>query len=425
MYKKFKKIFLVMSILGILFTNNYANVVKEVQLIDDFSAELLGETKNQEAEVLEPPVQQQAQEITEDKNVGEEQIEESKDKITEDKEENKEKEDTIKNENSHKEKENEVKKDEIKKAIEKASEKNKSVKEIKEDKDLAIEEPENPEKDKQKYEMIKYYSADGVEWKLPDNFRAVIVGDTKGNVIFAKDADTMYPLASVTKMMSLMVTFDEINAGNISLNDSVRISKNPLKYGGSGIALKAGQMFVLEDLIKASAVYSANNATYAIAEYVGKGSVFSFVTKMNRKLKELGLQNEIRYHTPAGLPTRVTKQPMDEGTARGIYKLSIEALKYKKYIEIAGIKSTKIHNGKISIRNRNHLIGENGVYGIKPGFHKEAKYNIAVASKFQDTDVIIVVMGGETYKTRDKIVLSVLDILNNNYTVKNGLIKRK
>ena len=425
MYKKFKKIFLVMSILGILFTNNYANVVKEVQLIDDFSAELLGETKNQEAEVPEPPVQQQAQEITEDKNVGEEQIEESKDKITEDKEENKEKEDTIKNENSHKEKENEVKKDEIKKAIEKASEKNKSVKEIKEDKDLAIEEPENPEKDKQKYEMIKYYSTDGVEWELPNNFRAVIVGDTKGNVIFAKDADTMYPLASVTKMMSLMVTFDEINAGNISLNDSVRISKNPLKYGGSGIALKVGQMFVLEDLIKASAVYSANNATYAIAEYVGKGSVFSFVTKMNRKLKELGLQNEIRYHTPAGLPTRVTKQPMDEGTARGIYKLSIEALKYKKYIEIAGIKSTKIHNGKISIRNRNHLIGENGVYGIKTGFHKEAKYNIAVASKFQDTDVIIVVMGGETYKTRDKIVLSVLDILNNNYTVKNGLIKRK
>ena len=425
MYKKFKKIFLVMSILGILFTNNYANVVKEVQLIDDFSAELLGETKNQEAEVPEPPVQQQAQEITEDKNVGEEQIEESKDKITEDKEENKEKENTIKNENSHKEKENEVKKDEIKKAIEKASEKNKSVKEIKEDKDLAIEEPENPEKDKQKYEMIKYYSADGVEWELPNNFRAVIVGDTKGNVIFAKDADTMYPLASVTKMMSLMVTFDEINAGNISLNDSVRISKNPLKYGGSGIALKAGQMFVLEDLIKASAVYSANNATYAIAEYVGKGSVFSFVTKMNRKLKELGLQNEIRYHTPAGLPTRVTKQPMDEGTARGIYKLSIEALKYKKYIEIAGRKSTKIHNGKISIRNRNHLIGENGVYGIKTGFHKEAKYNIAVASKFQDTDVIIVVMGGETYKTRDKIVLSVLDILNNNYTVKNGLIKRK
>ena len=404
MYKKFKKIFLVMAILGILFTNAYSGEVREIQLIEDISAELLEESKEQEAVVTKQPVQQQIQEITEDKNVGAEQTKKEENKVVENKEENKQKEKIIK--------------DETKELTEK-------VKEVQEDKNLAIEEPENPEKDKQKYEMIKYYSADGVEWELPDNFRAVIVGDTKGNVIFAKDADTMYPLASVTKMMSLMVTFDEINAGNISLSDSVRISKNPLKYGGSGIPLKADQIFILEDLIKASAVYSANNATYAIAEYVGNGSIFSFVAKMNRKLKEYGLENQIKYHTPAGLPTRVTKQPMDEGTARGIYKLSIEALKYKKYIEIAGIKSTKIYNGKISIRNRNHLIGENGIYGIKTGFHKEAKYNIAVASKFEDIDVIIVVMGGETYKTRDGIVLSVLDILNNNYTVKNGLIKRK
>ena len=429
MYKKLKKIFLVITILGTLFTNTYTNEVKEVQLIDDFSAELLGEASNPEP-AQKPPVKQEEQEATEGKNLGEEQTDKQEDETVENKDENQQKEETV---NSEENSENIPKKTEVKEEkpkenlgkIEKITEKNEKVKEIKEDKNLALEEAENPEKDQQKYEMIKYYSADGVEWELPDNFRAVIVGDTKGNVIFAKDADTMYPLASVTKMMSLMVTFDEINAGKISLNDSVRISKNPLKYGGSGIPLKAGQMFVLEDLIKASAVYSANNATYAIAEYVGNGSVFSFVTKMNKKLKEYGLQNEIKYHTPAGLPTRVTKQPMDEGTARGIYKLSIEALKYKKYIEIAGIKSTKIHNGKISIRNRNHLIGENGVYGIKTGFHKEAKYNIAVASKFEGIDVIIVVMGGETYKTRDGIVLSVLDTLNNNYIVKNGLIKRK
>ncbi len=398
MYKKLKKIFLVMSILGVLFTNTYAEEVKEVQLIDDFSAELLGEPKDQEPAVQKSPVKQDTQEVTENKNPSDEHEKKQEDKITENKDENKQNEKILK------------------KAIE--DKKNN-------DKNLALEEVEDPKKDRQKYEMIKYYSADGVEWKLPDNFRAVIVGDTKGNVIFAKDADTMYPLASVTKMMSLMVTFDEINAGNISLNDSVRISKTPLKYGGSGIALKAGQMFILEDLIKAAAVYSANNATYAIAEYVGNGSIFGFVTKMNKKLRELGLQNEIKYHTPAGLPTRVTKQPMDEGTARGIYKLSIEALKYKKYIEIAGIKTTKIHNDKISIRNRNHLIGENGVYGIKTGFHKEAKYNIAVASKFEGTDVIIVVLGGETYKTRDNLVRNILNILSENYTVKNGLIKRK
>ena len=430
MYKKLKKIFLVMSILGILFTNSYTNEIKEVQLIDDFSAELLEETPNSRSEVQKSPVKQDAEKVTEDKNIAEKQTGKKEDEIVENKDENQQKEEII---NSEENSENISQKSEVKEEkpkenlgkIEKITEKNEKVKEIKEDKNLALEEADNPEKDEQKYEMIKYYSADGVEWELPDNFRAVIVGDTKGNVIFAKDADTMYPLASVTKMMSLMVTFDEINAGKISLNNSVRISKIPLKYGGSGIPLKVGQMFVLEDLIKASAVYSANNATYAIAEYVGNGSIFGFVTKMNKKLRKLGLQKEIKYYTPAGLPTRVTKQPMDEGTARGVYKLSIEALKYKKYIEIAGIKSTKIHNGKISIRNRNHLIGENGIYGIKTGFQKEAKYNIAVASKFEGTDVIIVVLGGETYKTRDGIVLSVLEILNNNYTVKNGLIRRK
>lgn len=92
---------------------------------------------------------------------------------------------------------------------------------------------------------------------------------------------------------------------------------------------------------------------------------------MNKKVKSLGLQNDLKYYTPAGLPTRMTKQPMDSGTARAIYKLSIEALKYKKYIKIAGIKNTKIHNGKISIRNRNKLIGKQGVYGIKTGFHRK------------------------------------------------------
>ena len=408
MYRKFKKIFLVMAILGMLFTNVYSNEVREVQLIEDFSAELLGEneTTKQEATVSKP-VEQQAQEITENKNTDEEEIK---------KEEVKAKEELQKEQ---------VQEEKIKETIEKVSEKSEEVKEVKEDKNLAIEEPENPEKDKQKYEMITYYSKDGVEWVLPDNFRAVLVGDLNGNVIFSKNADTMYPLASVTKVMSLLVTFDEINAGNISLNDSVRISKTPLKYGGSGIALKEGQIFVLEDLIKASAVYSANNATYAIAEYVGEGSIFNFVAKMNKKLKQLGLQNDIKYHTPAGLPTRNTKMPMDEGTPRGIYKLSIEALKYDKYIEIAGIKNTKIYNGKISIRNRNHLIGEDGVYGIKTGFHKEAKYNITVAVKFEGIDLIIVVMGGETYKTRDDLVRTIIANLKENYTVRNGQLIRK
>ena len=424
MFKRFKNLFLIMAILGLIFANSYSSELKEVKAIEEYSAQVLGEEEEEDAEdtsqTIVMPLIKKVEKKEEVKQTPEVKKEEIKEEIK--KEPVKEK---VKEETKNKE---EVKKEEIKKEPEKVE--TKEVKKIEEEnktetKNLALEEPENPEKDKQKYEMITYYSKDGVEWVLPDNFRAVLIGDLNGNVIFSKNADTMYPLASVTKVMSLLVTFDEINAGNIGLHDSVRISKTPLKYGGSGIPLKEGQIFILEDLIKASAVYSANNATYAMAEYVGEGSIFNFVAKMNRKLKQLGLQNDIKYHTPAGLPTRNTKMPMDEGTPRGIYKLSIEALKYHKYIEIAGIKNTKIYNDKISIRNRNHLIGEDGVYGIKTGFHKEAKYNITVAVKFEGIDLIIVVMGGETYKTRDDLVRTIIANLKENYTVRNGQIIRK
>ena len=424
MFKRFKNLFLIMAILGLIFANSYSSELKEVKAIEEYSAQVLGEEEEEDAEdtsqTIVMPLIKKVEKKEEVKQTTEVKKEEIKEEIK--KEPVKEK---VKEETKNKE---EAKKEEIKKEPEKVE--TKEVKKIEEEKktetkNLALEEPENPEKDKQKYEMITYYSKDGVEWVLPDNFRAVLIGDLNGNVIFSKNPDTMYPLASVTKVMSLLVTFDEINAGNIGLHDSVRISKTPLKYGGSGIPLKEGQIFILEDLIKASAVYSANNATYAMAEYVGEGSIFNFVAKMNRKLKQLGLQNDIKYHTPAGLPTRNTKMPMDEGTPRGIYKLSIEALKYHKYIEIAGIKNTKIYNDKISIRNRNHLIGEDGVYGIKTGFHKEAKYNITVAVKFEGIDLIIVVMGGETYKTRDDLVRTIIANLKENYTVRNGQIIRK
>ncbi len=279
------------------------------------------------------------------------------------------------------------------------------------------------EKNDEKIEKKK--NTGKINWSLPENFRSVIIGDLNGNVFYSKNADKIYPLASITKMMTLMVTFDEIKAGEITLKDKVKITDDVVHYGGSGIPLKAGQIYKLEDLIKASAIYSANNATYAIAKYVGKGSVSKFVEMMNKKIVSLGLQKDIKYYTPAGLPTRMTKKPMDSGTARAIYKLSIEALKYKKYIEIAGIKNTSIYSGKIKIKNRNHLIGKEGVYGIKTGYHKEAKYNIAVASKIDGMDVVIVVMGGKSYTSRDKVVLDLIEIYKENYYVAKILDKTK
>ena len=235
MFKRFKNLFLVMAILGLIFTISYSGPVKEIQSIEEYSAQVLGD-EEEDAEdtsqtIVMPKVKkvEKKQEIKKEPEVKKEEIKEEVKKET--------KKEAVKEEPKKKEevkKEPEVKavKEEVKKPEKIETKEVKKVEEEKktETKNLALEEPENPEKDKQKYEMITYYSKDGVEWVLPDNFRAVLVGDLNGNVIFSKNADTMYPLASVTKVMTLLVTFDEINAGNISLNDSVRISKTPLKY---------------------------------------------------------------------------------------------------------------------------------------------------------------------------------------------------
>lgn len=250
---------------------------------------------------------------------------------------------------------------------------------------------------------------------IEDKYIAALVADKEGNIYYNKNIDKPLPMASVTKIMTLLVTFDAIRKGEASYQDKVTITKDVYRKGGSGISMKLGETFTLIDLIRATAIYSANNAAYTLAKHIGKGSIPNFIKKMNQKAREIGVSKEISYHSPAGLPTRYTKLPMDTGTARGIYKLSLYALKYPEYMEIAGIKQMKIHNGKINIRNRNHLIGENGVYGIKTGYHKEAKYNITVASKEGKSELIVVVLGGDSYQERDKAVLYLLEKVRSNF----------
>lgn len=288
------------------------------------------------------------------------------------------------------------------------------IKEIK--KDLKQEIPAEKQETKEKKQEISQGGKENPKEKqkeisagIEETYLAALVADRKGNIYYSKNMDKSLPMASVTKVMTLLVTFDAIRKGEANYQDKVTITKDVYNKGGSGISMKPGEVFTLIDLIRATAIYSANNAAYAIAKHIGKGSIPNFIQKMNQKAREIGVSKQISYYSPAGLPSRYTKESMDVGTARGIYKLSLYALKYPEYIEIAGIKQMKIHGGKINIRNRNHLIGENGIYGIKTGYHKEAKYNITVVSKQAGEDLLVVVLGGDSYKKRDDAVLYLLD----------------
>lgn len=249
-------------------------------------------------------------------------------------------------------------------------------------------------------------------------YKAILLGDDKGKIYYSENADMIHPLASVTKVMTIMVVFDEIEKGKVKLTDKVKISTKVASIGGSRIYMKRGDIFTLEDLIKATAIYSANNAAYAIAEYVSNGDIDSFIKKMNKKAKEIGAEGELEFHTPNGLPPHMTKKGMDIGTAKGIYKMSIAAEKYKKYMEIASMKNEEIGNGqdgKIKLRNRNHLLGKEGVYGIKTGNHSKAGYNITVVSDKDGAKIFTVVLGSPTYKIRDKSVLEEMEKFHANY----------
>lgn len=253
-----------------------------------------------------------------------------------------------------------------------------------------------------------------VEDSIPD-YRSYLVGDSKGRIFYQESANTMYPLASVTKIMTILVTLDAVRNGEIGMNDEVIIDNEILSVRGSTIPMENGEKITVKDLIKSAAIKSANNAAYALAKYVGKGNIENFVNKMNYKAEKLGLGNELEFHTPAGLPDYMTKKPMDMGSAKGIYGMTLEALKYPEYLEIAKQKTAEIKDGTCKIKSTIKLLGKEGIYGLKTGYHRKAKFNITVLSDEDNSNIVTIVMGGKTQKIRDKKVLELNEKFHNFY----------
>ncbi|MGL5123779.1 MAG: serine hydrolase [Fusobacteriaceae bacterium] len=259
---------------------------------------------------------------------------------------------------------------------------------------------------------------------LEQEYKAYVVGDSKGNMYMSENENEMLPLASTTKVMTMIVTFDEISKGKVSLNDDVIISSKAASMRGSTIPLKIGDKFKLHELIKATAIHSSNNAAYAIAEYVGKGAK-NFVKLMNEKSDSLGLKNQVEFNTPTGLPPHMSKEKMDKGTAYAMYKIMLEAKNYPEYMKIAGIKSVRIKNDKILLKNKNKLLGTKGIFGLKTGYHKEAGYNILVMNENEDIDAFYVVLGGRTANIRDMKVLELDESFHANFLFKTVLDTKK
>ena len=253
---------------------------------------------------------------------------------------------------------------------------------------------------------------------IPD-YRAYVLGDDEGNVFYQENSTQKYPLASVTKVMTILVTLDEIRKGNIGLYDEVTVDWEILSVGGSSIPMNSGEKLTVLDLLKSAAIKSANNAAYALAKHSGKGSIPRFIDMMNAKAKSLGLENELEFYTPAGLPDHMTRKKLDMGTANGIYKLSMEALKYPEYIAIASQKTAEIKDGSYKLKSTIHLLGKEGIYGLKTGYHTKSRFNIVVLSDKDNANIVTVVMGGKSSKIRDNKILELNEKFHDNYKNKD------
>ena len=234
------------------------------------------------------------------------------------------------------------------------------------------------------------------------DYKALLVADFNGNIIKKENTMAVRPLASITKVMTSILTLEKIKSGDISMSDRVTISRTAsvIPYG---IKLVAGKQYTVEDLLKATIIRSSNNAAYALAEYVSGGDVPSFINAMNNKARQFGL-NSLRFCTPHGLPPGDTGTCMDQGNAEDLYGLAKEAIAYKEYLNISRNAKDYIDGGEIKLNSTNALLGKvGGVDGLKTGYHKAAGSNIILTAQRGNDRVIVVILGSNKAKNRNAI----------------------
>ena len=252
--------------------------------------------------------------------------------------------------------------------------------------------------------MGKTYSS---EYVPETTTKASILIDMDSNkVLYENNAAERMPVASIVKLMTIMLTFESIDSGAISLDDSVMISENASGMGGSQIFLDANCEYNLGELLKSVIVCSANDSSVALAEHIA-GSESVFVDKMNTRAKQMGLDNT-NYINCTGLPAS-----NQYSCAQDISKILKNVISYDKYHEYSSVwlEDFKHPSGRTTeMTNTNRLSRfYEGCIGGKTGSTNEAGYCLAVGARRNNLSLISVVLGANTTKERFK---SASDLLN-------------
>lgn len=236
----------------------------------------------------------------------------------------------------------------------------------------------------------------------PANYAALIVDANSGRTLYARNEDSLRHPASVTKVMTLYMLFEQLEKGRYRLDSPLRVSAHGASMAPSKLGLRPGETIEVEDAIKALVTKSANDVAATIAENIA-GDESTFADLMTRKARSLGMRSTV-YRNASGLPN-----PQQVTTARDLAILgrAIQE-RFPRYYHYFGTPSFRY--GSQTIRNHNRLLGRvEGVDGIKTGYTRASGFNLLTSAKRDGRHIVGVVLGGRTGRERDMIMAQLVN----------------
>ena len=233
----------------------------------------------------------------------------------------------------------------------------------------------------------------------------ILTESATGQVLYSQNPDEKLPIASVTKIMTLLIAAEEMKEGRITMEDMVTASFHAFSMEGSVIWLNEGEKMSLYDITRSIVISSANDACAALAEYIS-GSEDAFVQRMNKRAAELGMTNT-NFVNSTGLDA-----DNHYSTAADVAKMAAELRKYDYYDEFLLTRLTYVREGTdraTQLLNTNRLLSYKGITGLKTGTTDNAGYCFAATAKRGDMELIAVVLGAETDEGRFDIAKQLLD----------------
>ena len=239
---------------------------------------------------------------------------------------------------------------------------------------------------------------------------AILVDLGTGAVLYEKNADEQRAIASITKVMTLLLTFQALEAGRVQLTDVVPVSEHAYGMGGSQIWLEPGEQLTLEEMLKAICISSANDAAVAVAEYIG-GSEDAFVQQMNAEAARLGMTGT-HFENACGLD-----ETGHLSTARDVAVMSREMLLHHTEIaDYCTIWTDTLRGGETQLVNTNKLLRSyQGITGLKTGTTGGAGVCISASAERDGLGLVAVILGAPSSKDRFDAARTLLDYGFANY----------